>query len=251
MNDNLARVWESTNDVGQEPTRVTSRPHTGSESLTKVSRDFEASGVGAQRGPRARAREGRPESLITQGGGRGSIGVGVPQGVPREQVPEPSPEVAEPAGSAEVETESQPRVEPSQEAAPAPAPDPGPTRAPSPDADAEPTQEADADVDVEPRPSMFARVAAAFRSVEDGGTGLFRFPELWSQSRPPLSEVWAYLREAPWTTTTGVWRMVGIGYSGVAFALVAFGYVLAWLAERPTRLALATALIFVGYLIKF
>lgn len=75
-------------------------------------------------------------------------------------------------------------------------------------------------------------------------SGTFTPPDVWSQDRPSLSKLWAYASRGDWTTDTGAPRRAGQAYAALfAFPLTAFAYFAAWVAERPSRLAAATALV--------
>lgn len=65
----------------------------------------------------------------------------------------------------------------------------------------------------------------------------FQPPELWSERRPSLAEVWSYARHGEWTSATGVWRLLGGLYAvAVAFPAHLLGYGVLFLIERPGRL---------------
>lgn len=70
-----------------------------------------------------------------------------------------------------------------------------------------------------------------------GAAGVFSPPDIWSQERPSLQQVWAYATRGGWTRPDGVPRRFGQVYAVVvAFPVAAVAYSLAWAAERGSRL---------------
>jgi hypothetical protein len=69
-------------------------------------------------------------------------------------------------------------------------------------------------------------------------------PDIWSQERPSLSQMWAYAAHGEWTNPKGAPRRVGQAYAAVvAFPVAGLAYLLAWVAERPSRLLAAIVLL--------
>lgn len=84
-------------------------------------------------------------------------------------------------------------------------------------------------------------VGEVFGGVRDA----FTPPDIWSQERPSLSQIWAYATHGEWTNPKGGPRRVGQAYAAVvAFPVAGLAYLLAWVAERPSRL-LATVVLLV------
>lgn len=82
--------------------------------------------------------------------------------------------------------------------------------------------------------------------VTESDNSSWRPPEIWSTPRPPLSAIWAYARKAPWTTSEGPLRKAGqIEAVVLVMPVIAIGYYLLWLWERPSRryFALITGLV--------
>lgn len=74
--------------------------------------------------------------------------------------------------------------------------------------------------------------------------GVWSPPDIWSQDRPSLRQVWAYAAHGDWTGPNGTPRRVGQVYAlAVAVPVVAVAYTLAWAAERGSRLAALTVLL--------
>lgn len=93
------------------------------------------------------------------------------------------------------------------------------------------------DLDKHPVP-----VAWSDRLADAAGT--FTPPDIWSTDRPSLSQVWAYAARGDWTSETGLPRRAGQAYAVlVAVPVTAVTYLLAWAAERPSRLAAAVVLL--------
>lgn len=64
----------------------------------------------------------------------------------------------------------------------------------------------------------------------------FTPPDIWSQERPSLSQIWAYAAHGEWTNKTGLPRRAGqLDAIFIAVPLVALAYTIAWIAERPSR----------------
>lgn len=74
----------------------------------------------------------------------------------------------------------------------------------------------------------------------------FTPPDIWSTDRPSLSLMWAYAAHGDWTGDTGLPRRAGQAYAVlVAVPVTAVTYLLAWAAERPSRLIAAIVLLVV------
>lgn len=72
----------------------------------------------------------------------------------------------------------------------------------------------------------------------------FSPPDIWSTDRPSLSQVWAYAARGDWTGESGLPRRAGQAYAVlVAVPVTAVTYLLAWAAERPSRLIAAVVLL--------
>lgn len=72
----------------------------------------------------------------------------------------------------------------------------------------------------------------------------FTPPDIWSTDRPSLSLLWAYAARGDWTGDTGLPRRAGQAYAVlVAVPVTAVTYLLAWAAERPSRLIAAVVLL--------
>lgn len=69
-------------------------------------------------------------------------------------------------------------------------------------------------------------------------------PDIWSDDRPSLRKLWLYAVYGRWTRASGPIRVAGAIYGAVAMAFTTVLYLLAWIVERPARLAVATALYF-------
>lgn len=72
----------------------------------------------------------------------------------------------------------------------------------------------------------------------------FTPPDIWSSDRPSLSQMWAYAARGDWTGDTGLPRRAGQAYAVlIAVPVTAVTYLLAWAAERPSRLIAAVVLL--------
>lgn len=67
-------------------------------------------------------------------------------------------------------------------------------------------------------------------------------PDVWSEKRPSLRDLWLYSVYGPWTGERTPSRYLGIAYSLLALSLTAVGYLLLWIVERPARAGVALAL---------
>jgi len=62
-------------------------------------------------------------------------------------------------------------------------------------------------------------------------------PDIWSHDRPALRRVWAYAARGDWTGPDGAPRRAGQIYAlAVAMPVVAVAYMVAWAAERCSRM---------------
>jgi len=96
-----------------------------------------------------------------------------------------------------------------------------------------PGSEADANTPIVTVGEVFGGVREAFTP-----------PDIWSQERPSLSQMWAYAAHGEWTNKTGLPRRAGQMYAvTVAFPVAGFAYLVAWTAERFARLVAATVLL--------
>jgi hypothetical protein len=108
-------------------------------------------------------------------------------------------------------------------------------------------------------PRLRAREASTETPITEGDSGpslverikafAMRFlqywdpPEIWSERRPSVSEVWRYANEASWAPAEGPRRTLGRIYAiGVAVPAYATCSIVAWIIERPARHASAWAL---------
>jgi hypothetical protein len=61
-------------------------------------------------------------------------------------------------------------------------------------------------------------------------------PDIWSDRRPSLREIWLYGVYGRWTRAKGPVRIAGAVYATViALPIHALAYIFCWLAERPAR----------------
>lgn len=75
----------------------------------------------------------------------------------------------------------------------------------------------------------------------------FTPPDIYSDDRPSLKKLWLYAAWGKWTRADGFLRFLGKAYIVVAWPVTAVLYTVAWIFERPSRLAVA---LLVGGLIK-
>jgi hypothetical protein len=91
--------------------------------------------------------------------------------------------------------------------------------------DSAPESEADTNTPIVTVSEVFGGVREAFTP-----------PDIWSQERPSLSQIWAYATHGEWTNKTGLPRRAGkLDAILIAVPLVALAYTIAWIAERPSR----------------
>ena len=76
-----------------------------------------------------------------------------------------------------------------------------------------------------------------------------RAPQIWTDPRPALVDVWEHARHGQYTGRRGVLRVAGQVYAFVAVCLTGAGYLALWVIQRPARLAVTTVLLFLASLI--
>lgn len=61
-------------------------------------------------------------------------------------------------------------------------------------------------------------------------------PDIWSEKRPSLRDIWLYVRYGSWTQQAGVLRFLG-ALDSIVLVLPVFSalYMLLWVWERPAR----------------
>ena len=64
-------------------------------------------------------------------------------------------------------------------------------------------------------------------------------PDIWSDDRPSLRKVLLYGRYGRWTDASGPFRVAGTIYAAIAGAVTGVLYLVAWVVERPSRVAVA------------
>lgn len=70
-------------------------------------------------------------------------------------------------------------------------------------------------------------------------------PDIWSDKRPSLRDLWLYGVYGRWTQASGPVRVLGALYASVvAMPITTVLYLAAWIVERPARVAVVTALYF-------
>lgn len=124
------------------------------------------------------------------------------------------------------------------QASTAPAPPPTHLR-PVPEGDTAPAESVP---EAQPTPSPLDRV----RTVAERE---FRPPDIWSTDRPALSKLVAYGRHGQQVPDGGVARAAATAWSWFAALNAALGYARAWITERPSRTAVAAALVVLAALI--
>ena len=67
-------------------------------------------------------------------------------------------------------------------------------------------------------------------------------PDLWSDDRPSLRKVWLYGVYGRWTAADGFWRYAGATFATVMLVPIGVLYLLAWILERPSRVAVVAVL---------
>lgn len=73
-------------------------------------------------------------------------------------------------------------------------------------------------------------------------------PDIWSDPRPSLRQLWLYVRYGTWTRATGFVRAAGTAYGLFSMAVHAAAYFALWLVERPARFAVAATVAALIYL---
>lgn len=81
---------------------------------------------------------------------------------------------------------------------------------------------------VEPKSPLLPRAVAYWQP-----------PDIWSEKRPSLRDLWMYGVYGRWTSTTGFARWAGTGYALLSMLGHAVGYTLLWIVERPARFLVA------------
>lgn len=83
-------------------------------------------------------------------------------------------------------------------------------------------------------------------------TQIFDFvvpPDIWSDKRPSLRDLWLYGVYGRWTQASGFVRVAGAVYASVvAMPITTLLYLAAWMVERPGRVAVVAALYFLAKL---
>lgn len=64
-------------------------------------------------------------------------------------------------------------------------------------------------------------------------------PDIWSERRPSLRDLWLYGVYGRWTQVDGPVRFAGAVYATVSLAVHAVGYLALWVVERPSRFMVA------------
>ena len=70
-------------------------------------------------------------------------------------------------------------------------------------------------------------------------TAYWQPPDVWSDKRPSLRDLWLHARYGQWTRQTGVLRVAGCVYAFFSLSAHALLYTLGWLVERPARFMVA------------
>lgn len=74
-------------------------------------------------------------------------------------------------------------------------------------------------------------------------------PDIWSERRPSLRDLYLYGVYGRWTQVDGPVRFAGALYATVvAFPFHAVGYLACWIVERPSRLFVAATVAALTYL---
>jgi hypothetical protein len=69
-------------------------------------------------------------------------------------------------------------------------------------------------------------------------------PDIWSDKRPSLRDLWLYGVYGRWTQATGFVRVLGALYASViAMPVHAATYLGLWIVERPARLLIAATVV--------
>lgn len=86
---------------------------------------------------------------------------------------------------------------------------------------------------VEPKAPLLPRVATYWHP-----------PDIWSEKRPSLRDVWLYVRYGRWTDESGLLRVLGALDSFlVVLPVHALLYTLLWVWERPARRFIAATVV--------
>lgn len=89
----------------------------------------------------------------------------------------------------------------------------------------------------EPRDPILPRLAAYLTP-----------PDVWSEKRPSLHDLWSYGVRGEWTRVDGLVRFAGACWATLALALHAVLYVVGWIFERPARFFVAATVAALVYL---
>lgn len=92
----------------------------------------------------------------------------------------------------------------------------------------------------DPQPGLPVQHLPSFAQVAE----LVTPPDIWSDKRPSLRDLWLYGVYGRWTHANGPVRFAGATYATVvAFPLHAIGYSVLWIFERPARLLIASTVV--------
>ena len=73
---------------------------------------------------------------------------------------------------------------------------------------------------------------------------LFVPPDIWSEKRPSLRDIWLYARYGRWTQQTGVLRVLGcLDSMFIVVPFHAVTYLANWIVERPARRFIAATVV--------
>lgn len=64
-------------------------------------------------------------------------------------------------------------------------------------------------------------------------------PDIWHENRPSLRSMWLYAVCGQWTGPRTPARYAGVAYGVLASIITGLVYLLLWIVERPSRLAIA------------
>jgi len=126
------------------------------------------------------------------------------------------------------------------------------TVAPEPaDTDTADTATATAEVETgvgeqaEPKRSLTVR----FDRAVDRALGKLEWvtpPDIVRQDRPSLGKMWRHARHGSYAAGNHITRVLGVTYALFALVYTAWQYLKAWVAERPTRAAIAAVVLTVA-----
>lgn len=63
----------------------------------------------------------------------------------------------------------------------------------------------------------------------------FTAPEIWSEPRPCLRDLWRYAKHGSWAAERGLWRSLGKRYAWASVSTHAVAYLALWAVELPLR----------------